>query len=300
VLPLRPPLPELPVHGSLAPLDNRGGSHAPLSDTGGSHAPLSDNNARLVAARRLTSRRGRRDAGRFLVEGAQAVREALLAPGAVLEVFATSEALGRNADLLRGVTVAEVSARAAAALSETVTPQGLVAVCRRVDVTLDDVFARRPLLVAVLVDSNDPGNAGTVLRTADAAGAEAVILAGGVDIYNGKAVRATAGSMFHLDVVIDAAVEDVIGAARAAGLTTIAATGAASRDLDELAADGTLCDATLWLFGSEAHGLPADVIQAADVSVRVPIHGRAESLNLAAAAAVCLYASARQRRLAPG
>ena len=263
----------------------------------GSRAPLSDNNARLAAARRLTSRRGRRDAGHFLVEGAQAVREALHVPGAVLEVFATSEALERHAELLSGVSVDEVSVRAAAALSETVTPQGLVAVCRRVDVTLHDVFAKRPSLVAVLVDSSDPGNAGSVLRTADAAGADAVILAGGVDVYNGKAVRATAGSLFHLGVVVDAAVGEVIEAARAGGLTTLATTGAASRDLNELAADGTLSGPTLWLFGSEAHGLPADVIQAADVSVRVPVHGRAESLNLAAAAAVCLYASAREQRL---
>jgi RNA methyltransferase, TrmH family len=256
---------------------------------------LSSTNARLAAARRLTRRPGRRDAGRFLAEGAQAVREALAA-GAVLELFATADAIARNARLLAGVEVGDIGAKDAAALSETVRPQGLVAVCRRVDIPLAEAFAHRPRLVAVLVDANDPGNAGTILRTADAAGADTVILAGGVDIYNGKAVRASAGSVFHVDVVVDAKATAVLSAAATAGLRTLATTGAAARDLDELIDDRTLAEPSIWLFGNEAHGLPRSVIEAADIAVRVPIHGRAESLNLAAAAAVCLYASARAQR----
>ena len=264
---------------------------------------LSDNNARLAAARRLTSRKGRREAGRFLAEGAQAVREAL-ADGAAVEVFATAEAMDRHPDRLAGppdrpgaVTWSEISPRAAAELSETVHPQGLIAVCRTIDVGLDDVFARRPGLVAGLVEANDPGNAGTVLRTADAAGADAVVFTGsGVDVYNGKAVRAGAGSLFHLDVVTAADPIALIDTARTTGLRVLATTGAGDVDLDQLVDDGSLTGPTLWLFGNEAHGLPADVLAAADVCVRVPIHGRAESLNLSAAAAVCLYASARARR----
>lgn len=258
---------------------------------------LSSHNARLASARRLTSRRDRREAGRFLAEGPQAVREAIRA-GAVLEVFATADALARNSVLLAGVDVAEVSPSDATMLSETVTPQGLVAVCRFVDVALSAAMARAPRLVAVLVEPNDPGNAGTVLRTADAAGADAVVFAGGVDVYNGKAVRASAGSVFHLGVVVDAVIGDVVAAAREAGLTTLATTGAGVRDLDDLADDGTLACPTMWLFGNETHGLPGHVLAAADTTVRVPIHGAAESLNLAAAAAVCLYASARAHRAA--
>jgi TrmH family RNA methyltransferase len=192
------------------------------------------------------------------------------------------------------VTAAEISDRDAAALSETVTPQGLVAVCRRIDVPLGAALVGAHLL-AVLVEPNDPGNAGTILRTADAAGADAVVLAGGVDVYNGKCVRASAGSLFHLAVVIDADMGDVLAQAHAAGLTTLAATASGARDLDDL--DG-LDRPTAWLFGSEAHGLPLPLVEAADDSVRVPIHGRAESLNLAAAAAICLYASARAHRSA--
>ena len=255
---------------------------------------LADSNARLAAARRLTSRKGRRDAGRFLAEGAQAVREALNA-GAVLELFATAEAASRNHDLLAGHAYDEISAKSAAALSETVTPQGLVAVCEIVAGSLDDVLAAAPRLLAVLVEPNEPGNLGAIIRTADAAGVDAVVIAHGADPYGGKAVRATAGSLFHLPVVVDPR-EDLLARLNGAGLQTLAAAGSGGRSLDELAADGRLAAPTAWLFGSEAHGLPDTVIAAADAGVRVPIYGRAESLNLAAAAAVCLYASAAEQR----
>jgi TrmH family RNA methyltransferase len=251
---------------------------------------LSSNNARLVAARRLTRRSARRETGRFLAEGAQAVREALAAD-AVLELFATADAMARHPSLVDGAS--EISPRDAAALSETVTPQGLVAVCGLAQPTVTEVLARSPQLLVVLVEPNDPGNLGTIVRTADAAGADAVVLDGGVDPYNGKAVRASAGSLFHLPVV-DYPTADLL--AMTGGMTTLATTGAGSTDLDRLADAGTLARPTVWLFGNEARGLPDPLISAADHSVRVPIYGRAESLNLAVAAAVCLYASARAQR----
>jgi TrmH family RNA methyltransferase len=257
---------------------------------------LSDNNARLAAARRLKSRAARRETGRLLAEGAQAVLEAVARPDVVLEVFATGSAIDRYGHQLAGVRVDEVSEHAVAKLSETVTPQGLVAVCRHVDVPLEIALARRPKLVAVLVEPADPGNAGTILRTADAAGADAVVLAGGVDVYNGKAVRASAGSLFHIDVVADVNAADVVAAGHRAGLSVLATTGAGTHDLDELIDRGALARPTMWLFGTEAHGLPEAIIDSAEAEVRVPIYGRAESLNVAAAAAVCLYASARAQR----
>jgi TrmH family RNA methyltransferase len=257
---------------------------------------ISDANPRLQAARRLTRRRGRQDSGLFLAEGVPAVREALGRPDLVVEVFATGPALQRYADLLAGVTVLEVSLKAAATLSETVTPQGLVAVCRQIDISLASAFVHQPRLVAGLVAVTDPGNAGTILRTADAAGASAVVLAGAsVDIYNGKAVRASAGSVFHLDVVTAVDPAQLLAAGDEAGLMVLGTAASGERDLDELADEGTLARPTLWLFGNEAHGLPAEVLGAV-TTVRVPIHGSAESLNLAATAAVCLYASARAQR----
>lgn len=264
--------------------------------------PFTPRTPRIVAARRLQRRRDRDAAGRFLAEGPQAVREALARAGTVTELFGTPAALDRYPDLAAqaahaDVPVSEVTDEGLAALAETVAPQGLVAVCRHLDVPLETALAHGPRLVAVLAEIRDPGNAGTVLRTADAAGAGAVIFAGdAVDPYNGKCVRASAGSLFHVDLVRAADPAAAIDALRAAGLTVLATTGYGDSDLDDLIDYGRLAAPTAWLFGSEAHGLPEELTAAADARVRVPLHGRAESLNLAAAAAVCLYASARALR----
>ncbi len=223
------------------------------------------------------------------------MREAITT-GAVVGLFATAAAIEQNPALLHGQAVSEISPKAAASLSETSTPQGLIAVCSAVDVPISQALAGTPRLVAVLVEPNDPGNAGTVIRTADAAGADAVVLVGGVDLYNGKTVRASAGSLFHLPITTLPETGDLLALAGAAGLQSLATSGSATTDLDRLEHAGGLSRPTLWLFGSEAHGLPGEVLDGADLTVRVPIHGRAESLNLAAAAAICLYASARSQR----
>jgi TrmH family RNA methyltransferase len=264
-------------------------------------APLTQRSARVVAARRLLRRRHRDETGLFLAEGPPAVRESLRT-GAV-ELFGTAEALERHAGLTAdavdaGVSVWTVTEAGLAALTETVTPQGLVAVCRhRHHADLAPVLAAGPRLVAVLAGISDPGNAGTVLRTADAAGAAAVVFPdGSVDPYNGKCVRASAGSIFHLDLVRGGDPAEVVGTLRTGGLLVLAADAHGERDLDDLAASGALREPVAWVFGSEAHGLPGEVLELVDARVRVPIHGLAESLNLAAAAAVCLYASARAHR----
>jgi TrmH family RNA methyltransferase len=250
---------------------------------------LSSANARLAAARRLTRRKDRRETGRFLAEGAQAVREALGA-GVVEELFATAEAIARHPELT--TRAREISPKDAAALSETTTPQGLVAVCALRQPDAAAVLAGAPKLLVALVAPNDPGNLGTVIRTADAAGAAAVFVDGGVDPYNGKVVRASAGSIFHVPIVS----ADIAQVLDLPDICTLATTASGSRSLDELIDTDALARPTAWLFGSEAHGLPQHVLDAASDTVRVPIHGRAESLNLAAAAAVCLYASARAQR----
>ncbi len=184
-----------------------------------------------------------------------------------------------------------------AALAQTVTPQGVVAVCRFLDQPLEQALGGSPSLVALCANVRDPGNAGTVVRCADAAGADAVLLAGSsVDPYNGKCVRASAGSLFHLPVSAGATVEQAGRAARDAGLRVVAADGSGDTDLHEAQARGMLAGPTAWMFGNEAWGLPAQEAALADLVVRVPIYGRAESLNLATAAAVCLYASAWSQR----
>ena len=165
---------------------------------------LTERSARIVAARKLTRRSGRDDAGFFLAEGRQAVAEALAEPRRVREVFATEAAAAAHSDLLAGTPapVRLVTEKAAAGLSETVTPQGLVAVCALRDVPSATLVAAPPRLAVALAELADPGNAGTVLRTADACGAGAVVFgAGSADPFGGKAVRASAGSLFHVDVV---------------------------------------------------------------------------------------------------
>ncbi|MGN6687895.1 MAG: TrmH family RNA methyltransferase [Actinomycetales bacterium] len=268
---------------------------------------------RVAAARRLAKRAFRAQDRRFLAEGPQAVREALASahadgPGSdrgVLEVFVTADQVERHRELLElaaeaDVPVVPVSGEVMAAVAQTVTPQGIAAVCRFLDVPLADVVATAPPLVAVLAHVRDPGNAGTVIRCADAAGAEAVVLSdASVDVYNPKAVRASAGSLFHLPVVVGADLATLTAELRTAGLRVLAADGAGTQDLDEVTDSGVLARPTAWVFGNEAWGLPDDVLELCDDVVRVPIHGAAESLNLATAAAVCLYASARAQR-APG
>jgi TrmH family RNA methyltransferase len=276
-------------------------------DTGGyvgAHSP------RLKAARRLTKRAFRQRERAFLAEGPQAVAEAFHCGARVTDLFVTAPARSRHHDLVAeiaagGIPVHVVNGEIMEELAQTVTPQGLLAVCDFVDVPLAEVTAglaatgrAQPGLVVLLANVRDPGNAGTVLRTADAAGAHAVVFAdASVDPYNGKCVRASAGSLFHLPVVAAARLEEATSALRQAGLRIVAADGRAGRPLDDPGVQARLAGPTAWMFGNEAWGLPPELVALADEPVAVPIYGRAESLNLAAAAAVCLYASARAQRV---
>lgn len=257
----------------------------------------------MVEARKLLRRGGRRDLGLVLLEGPSAVSAAIEA-GVVRELFATPDAADRHAGLLAraGLDHRLISPAAAAALSETVTPQGLIAVAPLPRAELSAALrvpAHRPghRLVVVLVEPRDPGNAGTVIRTADAAGADCVVFAGqSVDPWSGKCVRATAGSILHLPIVDGVAVGEAMTALRAVGCRLVAADGYAAADLDSPSAREAVAGDMAWFFGNEAHGLPPELLDSMDFAVRVPVYGRAESLNLAAAAAVCLYASARADR----
>jgi RNA methyltransferase, TrmH family len=253
---------------------------------------LTERSARVAAAVKLHRHVARRRAARFLAEGPNLVEEALRR-GFVVEVFATDDALDRFGALLTGAPVHRVTERAAKALSDTVTPVGLVAVCTMPQPQLADVLADGPQLVAVAVETSEPGNAGTLIRLADAMGADALVLAGnGVDPYNGKCLRSSAGSIFALPVLSDPDTAGVIAALRSVGLQVLATT----LDGETSLADADLARPTAWLFGSEAHGLAPEVAAMADARVHIPMRGGAESLNVAAAAAICLYESSRASR----
>lgn len=229
----------------------------------------------------------------------------------------TGPAADRHPELVdaareRSARVLPVTEKAAAGLSETVTPQGLVAVCDLLDVPLTTALGGTAApgetaqhgtagFVTVCAGISDPGNVGTVVRVADAAGCDAVLLAGDtVDPHNGKAVRASTGSVFHLPLARDRDASAVIHACRDAGLTTLVADGRGELDLHDPGTAPILVGPVAWILGSEAHGPGPEVFAAADHRVRVPIHGRAESLNLATAAAICLYATVGARSGAPG
>ncbi len=211
----------------------------------------------------------------------------------VIEVFVTEAALSRFGPILADVPVHVVTDRAAKALSDTVTPVGLVAVCDVPSTSLADVLADQPRLVAVAADISEPGNAGTLIRIADAMGADAVVLAGNsVDPFNGKCLRASAGSIFAVPVVSDADAGEAVSALRSAGLQVLATTVDGEVSLD----DADLSAPIAWLFGPESRGLPAELAALAAHRVRIPMSGGAESLNVAAAAAICLYQSAKAHR----
>lgn len=236
--------------------------------------------------------------GRFLAEGPQAVREALAAAGVVVEVFATDEAAARHSELRLaaesgGVEWLRASAPVLAHLSDTVNPQGIVAVCRMSATPLTAAVPTGARIVSILAHVRDPGNAGTVIRVSDAAGADGVVLSeSSVDPFNAKCVRATAGSLFHLPVAHGVELAAAVAAARSQGMVVLGADGAGGTGLDNFDR-AQLARPTAWVFGNEAWGLPAPIRQLCDDVVAIPIYGQAESLNLSTAAAVCLYATAQ-------
>lgn len=279
----------------------------------------------------LATRRGRAKKNQFLVEGPQAVREALkfhLDERPLIDaVYITESAFDRHDDVVdlmeaahgtptpeagRKVFMRMVTDEVLVAMAESVSPQGIIAVSFKLDVTEADIFGAEginPRLVAVLTRVQDPGNAGTIVRAADAAGADLIVTTkGSVDLYNPKTVRSTAGSIFHVPVIQGIDLEEFAEDAKAQGIGVLAADGYGNVNLDDLSDAAAarrlgadlesrpkydLAQKTMWLFGNEAQGLTREEKSVANAKVAVPVHGSAESLNVSMAAAICLYASAR-------
>ncbi|MBC7725858.1 MAG: RNA methyltransferase [Burkholderiaceae bacterium] len=262
---------------------------------------------RVRAVAKLAKRDARSETGLFLLEGPQAVTEALtFRPQLVVELFATPTALERYSDIARaaeeaGIEIEFVSEQVLDSMADTVTPQGIVAVCHQFPTSVKDIFApdadgNGPKLIAILEEVRDPGNAGTIIRAADAAGADGVIFTGrSVDLYNPKVVRSSTGSIFHVPVAVGADFDSVLDRARSAGLQVVAA-DVKGDDLLAARESGVLAKATAWVFGNEARGLSDENLALTDRALTVPIYGHAESMNLATAASVCLYESAFAQR----
>jgi len=252
--------------------------------------------ARIKEVARLHQKDARLETGLFLLEGPQGLKELVSSPELVVEIFASAGALDRYAAEFQalgssGCSVVEVSEKTMGRISDTRTPQGVIAVLRQFDIQLADLVATHPRLVVLLDRIQDPGNAGTVLRAADASGADSVIFSkGSVDLYNPKLVRSTAGSLLHVPAATDVDALSAIASLKAAGMQVFAASGA-GESLTDIDAD-VLSKPTAWVFGNEASGVAPAVIEACDKTVAIPIYGSAESLNLSTAAAICVYTSA--------
>lgn len=282
---------------------------------------------------KLSTRRGRTKKKQFMVEGPQAVREALKAhlQSPLLDaVYVTESAYERHPDIAelleqahgtptpeegRRVFMRVVTDEVLAAMADSVTPQGIIAISFMVDTSFSVLWgenALNPKLIAVLSRIQDPGNAGTILRVADAAGADLVITTkGSVDLYNPKTVRSTAGSLFHVPIIQGVELEEFAEDVKSQGIVVLAADGYGTVNLQDLIDHAAVLRAgfsgetpaevkgafdlsrpTMWLFGNEAQGLSAEEKSAATMRIAVPVYGAAESLNVGTAAAICLYASA--------
>lgn len=246
----------------------------------------------------LARRSERRSRGRFLAEGPQCVDEGVQhRPDCVDEVFVDPQAPGRARELAEqarqlGIPVTEADSRVVAALSDTSSPQGVVAVCRTLDIPLADLLQRQPRVLLVLAQLRDPGNVGTAIRAADAAGADGVVVSdASADVYAPKVVRASAGSVFHVPLVIGVPTGLLAPSLGAAGIRLLAADPRG----DTLLPEADLGERHAWVVGNEAWGLPEGLRGACDQAVAIPAYGRAESLNVAMATTLCLFASAERR-----
>ena len=232
-----------------------------------------------------------------MLEGTKVITEALDAGVSLEAVFVAADAADVAQSLLQraldaGVRVHALQAGLIERVADTVTPQPVMAIAPWVDVPLAEV--RDATFVVVCVDLRDPGNAGTVLRSAEAAGASAVVFCdGSVDVFNPKTVRASAGSLFHVPVVAGGAAVEVLDEMASWGVRRLGTS--ASTGTDYAAADLTVPVA--FVLGNEAHGLDDDVVAGSlDGCVTIPMQGRTESLNVGMAAAVLCFEAARQRR----
>lgn len=258
---------------------------------------LAKHHQQVKRLRRLVGRRSARQAeGVFVLEGARVVSEALNASARLEAVYV---AAGANDEPVAarahdaGVRVFELGPGVMEYVADTVTPQGVLAVGAHVDVALERVLDVQLLVVGV--DVRDPGNAGTVLRSAEASGAGGVVFCdGSVDLYNPKTVRASAGALFHVPVVAGGnpvVVLERIGESGFRRLGTVARGGTAHTDVD-------LTRRVALVLGNEAHGLPHAAADHVDERISIPMEGRSESLNVGMAAAVLCFEAARQRRSA--
>lgn len=269
--------------------------------------------SQLQRAQRLHRREQRSRHGQTLVEGPQAVRELLAcAPRLARDLYITDEAVERHGDVAKLASAAGVWTHVLAAQNMrdlSADAQGVVAVISTPEAPDLDSLLREASLIVATLDIADPGNLGTIIRTADAAGADAVVVGkASAELYSPKVMRSAAGSHFHVPCVAGIEASELAARAREAGLQVLTAEGTGEWELPVLvreAAEAKILGAApsgpdlrrraLWFVGNEARGFAGCDFDA-DARVAVPLYGKAESLNVSTALAVCAYASAMAQR----
>jgi len=245
---------------------------------------------------RLNQKDARYETGLFLLEGPQGLKELEKSPELIEEIFVTSSAWERHRELLAdfatlGLSIVEVSDQVMDKIADTRTPQGVVAVVHHLDLTFEELLAKKPVLLALIDQGRDPGNLGSIIRAADAAGADGIVLSpDSVDVYNPKVIRSTAGSIVNVPIVVDQDLADAIKTLKLAGMQVFSSSSL-GQDVTQVSVV-EMAKPTAWIFGNEAHGVSSEVAKGADKTLSLPIYGAAESLNLGTAAAICLYFTA--------
>lgn len=252
-------------------------------------------NPQVKAAAELKQKKYRQQQGLFLAEGLRTVEEAVHSK-TVVSIFYTAIDDDRTRCVLEEAAAQQlklycVSDAVMKKIADTDTPQGIIAVCKVQDVTLDKLLSKGEMLL-VLDRVGDPGNLGTMLRTADAAGIGGVVLLKGcVDIYAPKTVRSSMGSLFHVPVVSSVAEDKFIAEAKDAGYELLVTSLEGADNLYKADLGGRIA----FVMGNEAGGVSASLLERADKRVFIPMAGRAESLNVAMAAGIVMFEALRRR-----
>ena len=237
---------------------------------------------------KLKNRKYRDKLGVFIAEGVRFVSE--IPEEVEIDEYIVSE--GFNGKLREGVRVYALSENLFKQISDTESPQGVIAVCKKTDLFGSDIYGDNNGLFIIAEEINDPGNLGTIIRTADAFGAKAVLLSkGSVDLYNSKVLRSTMGSVFHLPILTDVDIKEVTDDMKKRGIKIYAA----HLKGEKMPSQIDLNKGSAFIFGNEARGLKDETADLCDEYIKIPMTGRAESLNLSVAASVLMYESLRQR-----
>jgi TrmH family RNA methyltransferase len=251
----------------------------------------------------LKTNKPRKTSGKFMVEGihlvSEAVKEGLLDRVLYSEkILETTEGKGLLGKIISsGIPNEEANDKVIRYLSDVETPQGIIASVKPKVVDIGSLFENSDPMIVVACGIQDPGNLGTIIRTADAAGCSGIILTQGtVNPYNDKVIRASSGSIFHLNIVKIDDIIDVVSALKRRGIKVISTFVGAEKEYYSIDYNGPVAV----MIGSESKGLPEEIERLSDVSVSIPMIGRSESLNAAVSCAIVLYEALRQRRTDAG